>query len=181
MGGVGRHDGGTVGFIRQVHCTTTRCNLFWKAFPSPVLGNVSYFGGPLWQLIFTGFFCLFSVSVRQYPAIVFSCCKVRWLNVSLQMFSSVYVVPVFQSFWISVSVCSLHELVGRANCESCSFLKVLAGMVFFGEYEGIFNDAEKSIFFPTGMIITISGVAILSKREQQQRKGLNENTKLMPE
>jgi len=70
--------------------------------------------------------------------------QIRWLNEGLKSFEAVYVVPVFQSFWILVSV--------------------VAGMVFFNEYKMVFNDPASSIFFPMGVLITIAGVYVLSQR-----------------
>lgn len=43
--------------------------------------------------------------------------QVRWLNEGLRRFDSSYIVPVFVSFWI--------------------LLSVLSGMIFFSEYKGM--------------------------------------------
>jgi len=70
--------------------------------------------------------------------------QIRWLNSGLRRFDALYIVPVFQSFWILVSV--------------------ISGMVFFGEYEDIFGSIENSVMFPFGVLVTISGVYVLSQR-----------------
>jgi hypothetical protein len=70
--------------------------------------------------------------------------QIRWLNSGLKTFESLFIVPVFQSFWILISV--------------------VAGMIFFGEYKHVFNEPNSSIFFPIGVIITIAGVYVLSQR-----------------
>jgi len=82
--------------------------------------------------------------------------QIRWLNSGLRMFSSLMVVPIFQSFWILVSV--------------------IAGMVFFGEYEGVFDKTANALLFPVGLLLTIAGVFMLTRipnddtRAEQARK-----------
>lgn len=58
-------------------------------------------------------------------------------HTGLRKFDSVVIVPVFQSFWILVSV--------------------ISGMVFFGEYKEIFNQVVNGIMFPFGIMMTIAG------------------------
>jgi hypothetical protein len=64
--------------------------------------------------------------------------QIKWLNSGLQLFTALYIVPVFQSFWILISVVS--------------------GMVFFGEYEEMAKDETKIIMFPLGIVMTIVGM-----------------------
>lgn len=69
--------------------------------------------------------------------------QIRWLNSGLRLFSALLIVPIFQSFWILVSV--------------------IAGMIFFGEYEGVFGKAINAVFFPLGLLLTICGVYFLTR------------------
>jgi drug/metabolite transporter (DMT)-like permease len=69
--------------------------------------------------------------------------QIRWLNSGLRMFSALLIVPIFQSFWILVSV--------------------IAGMIFFGEYEGVFTQTANAILFPFGLGLTICGVYFLTQ------------------
>eukprot|EP01006_Ploeotia_vitrea_P038323 TRINITY_DN66226_c8_g2_i2.p1 TRINITY_DN66226_c8_g2~~TRINITY_DN66226_c8_g2_i2.p1 ORF type:complete len:593 (-),score=259.41 TRINITY_DN66226_c8_g2_i2:106-1884(-) len=69
-------------------------------------------------------------------------CQIRWLNEALQHFDALYVVPVFQSFWI---ICS-----------------VVSGLIFFGEYRTM--GATSAVMFPLGVLTTVTGVWVLSKR-----------------
>lgn len=68
--------------------------------------------------------------------------QIKWLNDGLRRFDAVYIVPVFQSFWILVSV--------------------VAGLVFFHEYKEM--SAVQIIVFPLGILLTILGVYFLSQR-----------------
>lgn len=69
--------------------------------------------------------------------------QIRWLNSGLRMFSALMIVPIFQSFWILVSV--------------------ISGIVFFGEYSDIFGSPVNGVFFPLGLLITIAGVYYLTR------------------
>jgi len=85
----------------------------------------------------------------QTYAIVAAMCltivaQVRWLNRGLQQWDALYIVPVFQSFWI--------------------LLSVTGGMVFFDEWKGVFDSSARGIMFPLGVITTIAGVYVLSQR-----------------
>lgn len=70
--------------------------------------------------------------------------QISLLNSGLKLFEALYIVPVFQSFWILVSV--------------------TGGMIVFEEYRNVFDDPSSGILFPFGVIITIGGVWILSQR-----------------
>lgn len=74
--------------------------------------------------------------------------QIKWLNEALELFDALYVVPVFQSFWISFSV--------------------ISGLVFFDEYKGVFHTPENAIMFPFGIGVTIFGVYILSQRADDE-------------
>jgi len=69
--------------------------------------------------------------------------QIRWLNEALSMYESTYVVPVFQCFWIGVSV--------------------ISGVIVYQEFV---NAPTKNILiFLLGILITIGGVILLSKRK----------------
>jgi hypothetical protein len=68
--------------------------------------------------------------------------QIKWLNDGLMRFDSVSLIPIFQSFWILVSV--------------------MGGIVFFGE--AIQFTVLQAIMFPLGVMITIGGVYMLSRR-----------------
>jgi len=68
--------------------------------------------------------------------------QLKWLNQGLQRFDALYIVPVFQSFWILISV--------------------IAGLIFFGEYAEM--NKIQSAMFPVGIFFTIAGVYFLSQR-----------------
>jgi len=68
--------------------------------------------------------------------------QVKWLNDGLRQFDALYIVPVFQSFWVLVSV--------------------LSGLVFFEEYKTM--SYTQLTGFPIAVLITITGVYFLSQR-----------------
>jgi len=80
--------------------------------------------------------------------------QLKWLNKGLQLYHALVIVPVFQSFWILVSV--------------------IAGIIFFGEYKQIFDDLLSSIFFPIGVSVTIFGVFLLSRQKVEEIDGISE-------
>ncbi len=49
-------------------------------------------------------------------------------------------------------------------------MSVINGMIFFNEYQGVFNDPTKRYIFPLGILITIIGVVYLSKRKERLSK-----------
>lgn len=70
--------------------------------------------------------------------------QLLWLNGALILFDALYVVPVFQTFWI---LCS-----------------VVGGLVVYGEYRAVFTDPASSFLFPLGVLVTMAGVYTLSGR-----------------
>lgn len=70
--------------------------------------------------------------------------QIRWLNSGLRLFPALYVVPVFQSFWILVSV--------------------ISGMIFFQEYQGVMDAPLNAFGFCAGLALTITGVYFLSQK-----------------
>jgi hypothetical protein len=69
-------------------------------------------------------------------------CQIKWLNEGLQQFDASYTVPVFQAFWI--------------------LLSVISGLMFYKEIDGM--DTLAKLFFFIGVIVTIYGVSMLSHR-----------------
>eukprot|EP01083_Nonionella_stella_P086838 241443_1 len=66
--------------------------------------------------------------------------QLRWLNSGLKRFSALYVAPIFQAFWITVSV--------------------MGGLIVYKEYEHM--KLWQRIVFPIGVIVTIGGVFYLT-------------------
>ncbi|KAF0688255.1 Aste57867_20125 [Aphanomyces stellatus] len=71
------------------------------------------------------------------------------LSLGLKYFDALYIVPVFQCFFISFSV--------------------IGGAVYFQEFKNF--DTTQWIVFPVGVLITIAGVIVLSSREMQHDAG----------
>lgn len=86
------------------------------------------------------------VHFQPYLIIVAVCVtvflQIKWLNDGLKRFDASYIVPVFVSFWIVLSVAS--------------------GMIFYQEYVGM--KPHQAALFSVGVILTIAGVALLSLR-----------------
>ena len=70
--------------------------------------------------------------------------QIHYLNEGLRLFASSYVIPIYQSFWILGSV--------------------TAGMIFFGEYKGVMDQWSTAVGFPTGVLVVVAGVYVLSQR-----------------
>jgi Magnesium transporter NIPA len=68
--------------------------------------------------------------------------QIRWLNAGLEQFDALYVIPVFQSFWIAFSIIS--GMIVYHESESMTWLQL-----------GLFG---------VGVSITLTGVTILSQR-----------------
>lgn len=75
--------------------------------------------------------------------------QIMWLNDGLLRFDAAFEVPVFQAFWVVLSVCS--------------------GLIFYNEYEGM--TIEQNVLFGVGIVITVSGVIMLSRGRKVQRPG----------
>jgi hypothetical protein len=73
--------------------------------------------------------------------------QISWLNEGLRRFSAAYTVPVFQAFWI--------------------LLSVVAGLVFYDEYLGM--TTTQMWMFAFGVLITVAGVSALSQRTPHER------------
>ena len=93
------------------------------------------FNGDMMFMYYQSYFVIFCMFCTIFL-------QITWLNHGLRRFDSAYTVPVFQSFWIVVSVCS--------------------GMVFYREYHEMTWHAL--LMFAFGVFITISGVLVLSQR-----------------
>lgn len=81
------------------------------------------------------------IMIGLFTAIV---TQIRILNSALQQFDALYIVPVFQSFWILMSV--------------------LSGMILFNESHDVFQETGRGIGFIAGVLLTIFGVYYLSQR-----------------
>ncbi len=73
--------------------------------------------------------------------------QVKWLNDGLIRFDAAFEVPVFQAFWVVLSVAS--------------------GLVFYNEYRGM-NDLQKGLF-AFGIVVTVTGVIMLSRGRRVHR------------
>jgi len=73
--------------------------------------------------------------------------QVKWLNDGLRRFDAAFEVPVFQAFWVVLSVGS--------------------GLIFYNEYLGM-NLLQKFLF-AFGVAITVTGVIMLSRARKMQR------------
>jgi hypothetical protein len=74
--------------------------------------------------------------------------QIYWLNCGLARWDAVNNVPVFQSFWITVSV--------------------IGGGVFYDEFSG-FSPVQCAMF-PFGIVLTVIGVYYLTRREITARR-----------
>jgi len=69
--------------------------------------------------------------------------QITFLNGGLKRFDSLYVVPVYQSYWI------ISGVVG--------------GLVYFGEWEGF--SMKQMFMFIVGTLITLSGLIVLTTKD----------------
>ena len=88
----------------------------------------------------------------EWPSYVVMACmfgsifaQIRYLNEGLRRFSSTYSIPVFQAFWILVSVVS--------------------GLIYYREWQGL--DTVSCVMFSLGVCVTVSGVVMLSRRDTE--------------
>ena len=72
--------------------------------------------------------------------------QIRFLNAGLQLFDAMYVVPIFQTFWILISV--------------------LGGLVYFDEWKHF--SPFQAVMFPIGIAVTVRGVVELTKRGDEE-------------
>jgi len=70
-------------------------------------------------------------------------CQVNFLNQALKLFDALYVVPVYQIFWIVMGI--------------------LSGLIFYQEYRNL--DPFSSWMFTLGCVINLAGVITLSQRQ----------------
>jgi hypothetical protein len=70
--------------------------------------------------------------------------QIHFLSIALQKFDSLYCVPIFQCFYILVSA--------------------VGGATFFKEFSSF--TLVQSIMFPMGIVLTLSGVFLLSRRNK---------------
>uniref|UniRef100_A0A7S1GDF7 Uncharacterized protein n=1 Tax=Bicosoecida sp. CB-2014 TaxID=1486930 RepID=A0A7S1GDF7_9STRA len=94
---------------------------------------------------FLGYFPTYLVLLAMGMSVTL---QIYWLNCGLARWDALYNVPVFQSFWILVSV--------------------MGGGVFYGEFAGF--TTEQTILFPLGVLIAVCGVVWLSQRDADEVK-----------
>lgn len=78
---------------------------------------------------------------------IFVCTQIHFQAIALKFFDALYVVPVFQCFFVCVST--------------------LGGVCFFKELDTF--SAVQAAVFPIGLIITLSGVLLLSSRKMNRK------------
>ena len=116
---------------------------------SGILGGQSVMFGKMvsemLNVTFAGDNQLFSPFFYLFVGCMLACVvgQLQYLAISLSFFDALYVVPVFQCFFISFST--------------------LGGACFFAEFNN-FN-ALQGVFFPLGLIGTLSGVIVLTRRK----------------
>ena len=114
--------------------------LFAKCFVEMIVNSFEHRGllFERWQAYF--------IILAMAGCIVF---QIKWLNDGLLRFDASFTVPVFQAFWVVLSVAS--------------------GLVFYNEYRGM-NTLQKGLF-ALGIVITITGVIMLSRSRRVHRPG----------
>lgn len=106
--------------------------MFAKAVAVTVVnGEWQYFDRPLTYVIFVG------LGISVYL-------QLRWSNAALQHFDALYVVPVFQAFWIGFSI--------------------ISGMIVYQESQKL--SWMQLGLFSIGVVITMSGIYILSQHAE---------------
>ena len=116
---------------------------------SGILGGQSVMFGKMvsemLNVTFAGDNQLFSPFFYLFVGCMLACVvgQLQFLAISLSFFDALYVVPVFQCFFISFST--------------------LGGACFFAEFNN-FN-ALQAVFFPLGLFGTLSGVIVLTRRK----------------
>ena len=116
---------------------------------SGILGGQSVMFGKMvsemLNVTFAGDNQLFSPFFYLFVGCMLACVvgQLQYLAISLSFFDALYVVPVFQCFFISFST--------------------LGGACFFAEFNNF--DALQAVFFPLGLIGTLSGVIVLTRRK----------------
>ena len=116
---------------------------------SGILGGQSVMFGKMvsemLNVTFAGDNQLFSPFFYIFVACMLACVvgQLQYLAISLSFFDALYVVPVFQCFFISFST--------------------LGGACFFAEFNN-FN-ALQAVFFPLGLFGTLGGVIVLTRRK----------------
>ena len=139
---------------------------------SSIRGDNQMIYGLTYVFLLCMFFCVFT--------------QLHFLALGLRFFDALYVVPVFQCFFISVSTlggAGQWERKEREDDGACLRLQFLTLLfvslpstypAYFGEF-GSFG-ALQIAFFPIGIFLTLSGVYILSSRDMKKnaaRGGVN--------
>ena len=113
--------------------------LFAKSVSTLVVKSIQNKGRTCFAYWETYLLCIALVSTIYF--------QLRWLNSALKRFSALYVAPLFQAFWITVSV--------------------MGGLIVYKE----FNDMllSQKIVFPLGVVVTILGVFYLTTQGQPEK------------
>lgn len=77
--------------------------------------------------------------------------QIKWLNDGLLRFDATFEVPIFQAFWV--------------------LLSVISGLIFYNEYRSM-TTLQLALFF-VGVAITISGVILLSRGRRIYRPNVH--------
>jgi len=78
--------------------------------------------------------------------IAFSVFQIHYLNQGLKNFEALFIVPIYQTFWIIANV--------------------VAGIVYYQEWKEF--GGTSIVMFPIGILITLIGVAVLSQRDTRE-------------
>eukprot|EP01084_Bolivina_argentea_P045225 83241_1 len=84
--------------------------------------------------------------------------QIKWLNKGLMEFSALYIVPIFQSFWITLSV--------------------IGGLTVYEEFDKM--EVTHKIIFPMGVIVTITGVAFLTSQKKPTQINMKTGNAMSP-
>ena len=111
--------------------------------------------------------------------------QLKFMNNGLRLFDVLFVLPIYQAFWISgavssvdeptgpslsacvrtVGLCLLHNLLhshGPRAFPALLPVQTINGILFFEEYAN-FNDTQ-FFMFPIGCVLTVAGVAALAMK-----------------
>eukprot|EP00520_Triparma_pacifica_P014746 CAMPEP_0118656404 /NCGR_PEP_ID=MMETSP0785-20121206/13472_1 /TAXON_ID=91992 /ORGANISM="Bolidomonas pacifica, Strain CCMP 1866" /LENGTH=669 /DNA_ID=CAMNT_0006549263 /DNA_START=99 /DNA_END=2108 /DNA_ORIENTATION=+ len=115
---------------QSILCAKSTAEMIKESFA----GNMQFNKISAWFIVFGMIFFIFS--------------QIHWLARGLESFDAVYIVPVFQCFFISVAV--------------------IGGAVYFREFDDMPDRQRLGFFF--GLAVTLSGVYLLSQRDMSKLK-----------
>eukprot|EP00941_MAST-03F_sp_MAST-3F-sp1_P003891 g3891.t1 len=122
---------------------------FSYAAISGITGAQSILFAKAWMLLIKNHGLQFLIEWRFYILAISLASSISlqiyWLNCGLARWDALYNVPIFQSFWITVSV--------------------LGGGIVFNEFSDF--DATQKSMFPFGVLLTVVGVFFLSQKDAE--------------